>query len=115
MHGIRPSRSSPEAVGRGAGETPSMPLSKEHKAATRERILAEAAALFRRDGVDGVSVPALMRRAGLTHGGFYAHFGSKDALVAEAVTRSLHDTADHLRAVADASEDRAAAVVDEYL
>lgn len=92
-----------------------MPLSKEHKAATRERILSEAAALFRRDGVDGVSVPALMKQAGLTHGGFYAHFSSKDALIAEAVTRSLQGTADHLIAAAGRSEDRAAAVIDEYL
>lgn len=92
-----------------------MPLSKEHKAATRERILSEAAALFRRDGVDGVSVPALMNQAGLTHGGFYAHFGSKDALIAEAVTRSLHGTADHLATVAGRSGDRAAAVIDEYV
>jgi TetR/AcrR family transcriptional repressor of nem operon len=92
-----------------------MPLSKEHKAATRERILSEAAALFRRDGVDGVSVPALMKQAGLTHGGFYAHFDSKDALIAEAVTRSLHNTADHLRAAADRSKDRVAAVIDEYI
>lgn len=92
-----------------------MPLSKEHKAATRERILSQAAALFRRDGVDGVSVPALMKEAGLTHGGFYAHFSSKDALIAEAVTRSLRQTADHLVTLAGRSKDRAAAVIDEYV
>ena len=96
-----------------------MPLSKEHKAVTRERILSQAAALFRRDGVDGVSVPALMKQAGLTHGGFYAHFSSKDALIAEAVVRSLHGTADHLVATAERSKDsgadRAAAVIDEYV
>jgi TetR/AcrR family transcriptional regulator, transcriptional repressor for nem operon len=96
-----------------------MPLSKEHKAATRERILSQAAALFRRDGVDGVSVPALMKEAGLTHGGFYAHFSSKDALIAEAVVRSLHGTADRLIAAAERSRDgdkeRVAAVIDEYV
>ena len=96
-----------------------MPLSKEHKAATRERILSQAAALFRRDGVDGVSVPALMKEAGLTHGGFYAHFSSKDALVAEAVTRSLQGTTDHLVEAAERSKgprkDRAAAAIDEYV
>lgn len=96
-----------------------MPLSKEHKAATRERILSQAAALFRRDGVDGVSVPALMKEAGLTHGGFYAHFPSKDALIAEAVRRSLHETADHLVAAVERSGDgekeRVAAVIDEYV
>ncbi|MFD1704629.1 TetR/AcrR family transcriptional regulator [Methylopila henanensis] len=98
---------------------PHMPLSKEHKAATRERILAQASALFRRDGVDGVSVPALMKEAGLTHGGFYAHFPSKDALIAEAVTRSLEEKTDHMVATAGRSEgsprDRAAAAIDEYV
>jgi TetR/AcrR family transcriptional repressor of nem operon len=92
-----------------------MPLSKEHKAATRERILSRAAALFRRDGVDGVSVPALMKEAGLTHGGFYAHFPSKDALIAEAVERSLHGTADHLIAAAERGDDRVAAVIEAYV
>lgn len=96
-----------------------MPLSKEHKAATRERILSQAAALFRRDGVDGVSVPALMKEAGLTHGGFYAHFASKDALVAEAVERSLQTTVDHLISAArEAKPDpqsRIASVIDEYV
>lgn len=92
-----------------------MPLSKEHKAATRERILSNAAMLFRRDGVDGVSVPALMKQAGLTHGGFYAHFDSKDALVAEAVQRALHGTADHLAEVAGHSGNRVAAVIDAYV
>ncbi|GLK79635.1 TetR/AcrR family transcriptional regulator [Methylopila turkensis] len=96
-----------------------MPLSKEHKAATRERILSRAAALFRRDGVDGVSVPALMKEAGLTHGGFYAHFSSKDALIAEAVERSLSETVDHLVSVArrgdEDGRERVADVIDAYV
>jgi len=49
--------------------------------ATRQRILDEAGRLFRQDGVDGVGVDAVMKAAGLTHGGFYAHFASKQALV----------------------------------
>jgi TetR/AcrR family transcriptional repressor of nem operon len=92
-----------------------MPLSKEHKAQTRERILTEAAALFRRDGIDGVSVPALMKQAGLTHGGFYAHFESKDVLVAEVLGRSLRGTSEHLLDVAKAADDPVAAVIDEYV
>jgi TetR/AcrR family transcriptional repressor of nem operon len=57
----------------------------EHKARTRERILEEAAKAIRASGPEGVSVGGLMKKAGLTHGGFYAHFGSKDELVAEAI------------------------------
>lgn len=53
--------------------------------ATRNAILDAAAAAIRRHGPDGVSVVAVMREAGLTHGGFYAHFKSKDALVADAI------------------------------
>lgn len=61
-----------------------MPYTKEHKLRTRGRILREAARAFRERGVGDVAIPAVMRRAGLTHGGFYAHFASKDALVAAA-------------------------------
>jgi TetR/AcrR family transcriptional repressor of nem operon len=57
----------------------------DHKARTRERILDEAANAIRASGPQGVSVGGLMKQAGLTHGGFYAHFGSKDDLIAEAI------------------------------
>jgi TetR/AcrR family transcriptional repressor of nem operon len=57
----------------------------DHKARTRERILGEAARAIRAAGPQGISVGGLMKQAGLTHGGFYAHFGSKDELVAEAI------------------------------
>ena len=57
----------------------------DHKARTRERILTEAAKAIRASGPQVVSVGGLMKKAGLTHGGFYAHFGSKDELVAEAI------------------------------
>ena len=57
----------------------------EHRGKTREKILKEAATAIRARGPEGVGVAALMKQAGLTHGGFYAHFGSKDALVAEAI------------------------------
>lgn len=60
-----------------------MPLSKQHKAATRERIVASAGRLFRRRGFDATSVSAVMADAGLTHGGFYAHFASKQDLLRE--------------------------------
>ena len=58
--------------------------SKEHKEETRRRILEAAARAYREGGVSGVGIGELMQSIGLTHGGFYAHFDSKDALVAEA-------------------------------
>lgn len=61
----------------------------ERKAETRQRILDAAGTLFRLHGIDAVGVDAIMHAAGLTHGGFYAHFPSKEALVAEASAASL--------------------------
>ena len=62
------------------------------KQRTRERILASAGRVFRRKGYAGSGVDELMREAGLTHGGFYAHFASKEALFAETVARALGQT-----------------------
>jgi TetR/AcrR family transcriptional regulator, transcriptional repressor for nem operon len=62
-----------------------MRVSKEKAAENRERILNEAARLFRERGLSGVGVDALTEAAGLTHGSLYSHFGSKDGLIAEAV------------------------------
>ncbi len=67
-----------------------MPLSKAHKARTRAQIVAAAGTLFRRHGYEGVSVNAIMAEAGLTRGGFYAHFASKEELFAT-VLRESHD------------------------
>jgi TetR/AcrR family transcriptional repressor of nem operon len=66
-----------------------MRVSREKAAENRERIVETAARMFREYGFDGVGVDAIMNGAGLTHGGFYGHFGSKDDLAAEAVTRAL--------------------------
>jgi TetR/AcrR family transcriptional regulator, transcriptional repressor for nem operon len=63
-----------------------------HKEKTREQIVETAARAFREEGVSGVGIGELMGRAGLTHGGFYAHFDSKDALVAAACSRAVDDT-----------------------
>ncbi|HZV09332.1 MAG TPA: TetR/AcrR family transcriptional regulator, partial [Novosphingobium sp.] len=63
-----------------------------HKARVRDRILDEAAAALRSGGTDGLSVANLMKRAGLTHGGFYAHFENRDDLVAHAVDRMFKDS-----------------------
>lgn len=65
-----------------------MKVSKEQMARNRERILDAAATLFRERGFDGIGVADLMEHAGLTHGGFYGHFESKEALMAEATARA---------------------------
>ena len=62
---------------------------KGHKADTHMRVVEIAARRFRSDGIDGVGVASLMADAGLTHGGFYAHFASKEALVKEALIAAL--------------------------
>ncbi|HEV2364117.1 MAG TPA: TetR/AcrR family transcriptional regulator [Caulobacteraceae bacterium] len=65
--------------------------SQVEKAENRERILAEASRQVRRDGLESVSVGTLMKSVGLTHGGFYGHFESRSALLAEALERALLD------------------------
>jgi TetR/AcrR family transcriptional repressor of nem operon len=62
------------------------------RAETRQRILTAAGHLFREHGIDGVGVDAVMKEAGLTHGGFYLHFPSKEALAVE-VSQSLLEKA----------------------
>lgn len=66
-----------------------MPYTPEHKARTRERIVESAQRLFNRHGFNGVSIDEIMADAGLTRGGFYNHFGTKDELYAEVVTYAL--------------------------
>lgn len=63
--------------------------SQAEKADNRERILTEASRQVRRDGLESVSVGTLMKSVGLTHGGFYGHFESRSALLAEALERAL--------------------------
>jgi TetR/AcrR family transcriptional repressor of nem operon len=61
-----------------------MRKSKQEAAETRRRIVKAAAAKFRQNGIGGTGLSDLMAAAGLTHGGFYRHFDSKDQIVAEA-------------------------------
>ncbi|MDE3176825.1 MAG: TetR/AcrR family transcriptional regulator [Pseudomonadota bacterium] len=68
-----------------------MKVSREQMAQNRRRILDVASRLFRDKGFDAVSVAEVMQAAGLTHGGFYGHFRSKDDLVAETVGHVLAD------------------------
>ena len=72
---------------------------KEHKDATRRRIVESAGRRFKRDGIDGSGIAALMADAGLTNGAFYAHFASKDDLIATAVGDQLRAQAERLRAL----------------
>jgi TetR/AcrR family transcriptional regulator, transcriptional repressor for nem operon len=69
-----------------------MPWPEKHKAETRARIVNEAAAALRERGLADVAVAEIMKRAGLTHGGFYGHFRSKDELIADAVAHAGRDS-----------------------
>ena len=78
-----------------------MGYSATETAQKHERILDESIRLFREKGFDGVPVADLMREAGLTHGGFYNHFGSKEELEAAACERVFEGALERLSAIAD--------------
>jgi TetR/AcrR family transcriptional repressor of nem operon len=71
-----------------------MRVSRKEAAANRERVVAVASALYRKHGFDGIGVADIMKKAGLTHGGFYCQFSSKDDLAAEACTCALRGSLD---------------------
>src|SRR5216683_3046129 len=81
-----------------AEERRSVRRSKLEAAETRKHIVATAAAEFRQHGVSGTSLADLMAAAGLTHGGFYKHFESKDQLVAEACDLAFEAAVDNVDA-----------------
>ena len=89
--------------------------SQADKDESHDRIVRMAAARFREAGVDGIGVADLMRDAGLTHGGFYRHFDSRDELVAEAIERALRDGGRVVEAVANSKQFPLATLVDAYL
>ncbi|MBP2302628.1 TetR/AcrR family transcriptional regulator [Azospirillum picis] len=78
-----------------------MRVSKEQAAENRRRIVDVAGMLFRERGFNGIGVVDLMKEAGLTHGGFYGHFASKDDLAAEACARAMEEAAERWRRTAD--------------
>jgi TetR/AcrR family transcriptional repressor of nem operon len=88
-----------------------------HKHATRRRIVAAASAAFRERGVEGTGVDEVMRRAGLTHGGFYAHFRDKSELVAEACAEAFDEAVVNLGRIAaqPTAARRARLLIDSYL
>ena len=93
------------------------PIPGSKKEQTRERILRAAARAIRKHGYEGVGVADVMKEAGLTHGGFYAHFASRDALLAAAVGQAGAESAENLnRAIAAAKPgEELMALVDTYL
>jgi TetR/AcrR family transcriptional repressor of nem operon len=94
-----------------------MRYSPEHKAETHARIVRKASVRLREKGAHGVGVADLMKEAGLTHGGFYAHFNSREALVIEAFGDAMdRSTARWRKTLAELPpEKRLAAIVDGYL
>ncbi|HEX4195543.1 MAG TPA: TetR/AcrR family transcriptional regulator [Stellaceae bacterium] len=71
-----------------------MRYADDHKQQTHERLVKEAAAMLRAEGPERMSVATLMAKLGLTHGGFYAHFRSKDVLIAEAIDATFDQMAE---------------------
>lgn len=93
-----------------------MRVSREKAAENRQRVVEVAGALFREKGFDGIGVADIMKGAGLTHGGFYGQFGSKDDLAAEAVAGALDDSVALWREHAAASSgDPLGAIAGNYL
>ena len=93
-----------------------MKVSREQAASNRERIIEAAAQLFRERGFAGIGVADLMKEAGLTHGGFYGHFSSKEDLIAEASARTLTRSLALWRKLAErAHDDPLSAIAGAYL
>jgi TetR/AcrR family transcriptional repressor of nem operon len=94
-----------------------MRYSREHKQETHDRIVRKASVRLREKGAHGVGVADLMKEAGLTHGGFYAHFDSRDALVVEAFSYAMDRSMEHWRKSAERipPDKRLAMIVDTYL
>jgi TetR/AcrR family transcriptional repressor of nem operon len=94
-----------------------MRYSREHKLETHARIVRKASARLREKGAHGVGVADLMKEAGLTHGGFYAHFDSRDDLVIEAFTHAMDRSTERWRKLAEQTprEKRFATIVNSYL
>jgi TetR/AcrR family transcriptional regulator, transcriptional repressor for nem operon len=96
---------------------PPMRYSKDHKQETHARIVKKAAVRLREKGAHGIGVADLMKEAGLTHGGFYAHFDSREALVIEAFGYAMDRSTERWRKLAEDMPPgrRLAAIADSYL
>lgn len=91
-----------------------MRMSQEEKERSHERIVVSAAKLFRQLGVDGASVNDVMKDAGLTHGGFYKHFDSKDELLGAALDLAFADIAARLGPLVTGDAENPIADFDSY-
>ena len=91
-----------------------MKVSKQQSAENREAILDAAAKLFRERGIQGVGVAEIMAAAGFTHGGFYGHFASKEALAAEVIERVYQHSVDKLAGRLEAANGDAAEHFRQY-
>jgi TetR/AcrR family transcriptional repressor of nem operon len=94
-----------------------MRYSREHKQETHDRIVRKASVRLREKGAHGIGVADLMKEAGLTHGGFYAHFDSREALVIEAFAYAMDRAMDNWRKASDqvAPDKRLTQMVETYL
>jgi len=94
-----------------------MRYSREHKLETHARIVKKASVRLREKGAHGIGVADLMKDAGLTHGGFYAHFDSREALVIEAFSYAMERSTERWRKLAEKTppDKRLATIVDSYL
>jgi TetR/AcrR family transcriptional repressor of nem operon len=94
-----------------------MRYSREHKQETHDRIVKKASVRLREKGAHGIGVADLMKEAGLTHGGFYAHFDSREALVIEAFGYAMDRSMEHWRKITDevSPEKRLALIAEAYL
>jgi TetR/AcrR family transcriptional repressor of nem operon len=90
-------------------------VSKETVEQNRERVIATAARLFRERGIDGIGLVDLMRAAGLTPGGFYRQFKSKDDLIVQAVKRAYKDMSEDIAGRIAASDDPLETLVRYYV
>jgi TetR/AcrR family transcriptional regulator, transcriptional repressor for nem operon len=93
-----------------------MKVSRQEAERNRERIIEAAARLFRERGFDGIGVADLMKGAGLTHGGFYGHFASKEDLMAQAAARAMQETLDPMQQMVESGQPGAlSAIASTYL
>jgi len=94
-----------------------MRYSREHKLETHARIVKKASVRLREKGAHGIGVADLMKEAGLTHGGFYAHFDSREALVIEAFGYAMERGTERWRKLAEQTppDKRLAMIVNSYL
>src|SRR3954464_1723575 len=94
-----------------------MRYSRDHKQETHARIVKKASVRLREKGAHGIGVADLMKEAGLTHGGFYAHFDSREALVIEAFAHAMDRATERWRKLVEdmPPERRLATIADSYL